>query len=133
MEPVRLVLLESDFAESVTSITSPAGAPDPPPPDPEPEPPPPEPEPEPPPPEPEPEPPPPEPEPEPEPEPPPLRAKDLDVAAEGVGYQVFVDGAAVSQHNTERRALKRAIDEKLDNPAAEVFYEHSEYIVRIEA
>jgi hypothetical protein len=44
-----------------------------------------------------------------------------------------VNGVVVSQHNTERKALKRAIDEKLEDPVAEVFYDHHDYIVRIEA
>lgn len=75
----------------------------------------------------------PEPEPTPEPPTPTLRAKDLEVIAEGSGmYRVLVDGVQVSQHTSERKALKRALDEKLAQPEAEVFYEH-DYLVRIEA
>ena len=78
---------------------------------------------------------PPEPEPEPPPEPPepPLRAKDLDVRAEGSGmYRVFVGGVPLSQHTSERRAEKKAIDAKIEaGRSVAVFYDH-DYKVWIE-
>ena len=75
----------------------------------------------------------PEPEPDPTPPAPPLRAKDLEVVAEGSGmYRVFVGGAQVSQHTSERKALKRALNEKLAaGGAVEVWYDH-DYLVRVE-
>ena len=82
---------------------------------------------------PEPESPPPEPEPDPTPPVPPLRARDLEVVAEGSGmYRVFVDGVQVSQHTSERKALKRALNEKLvAGRSMNVWYDH-DYLVRVE-
>lgn len=53
-----------------------------------------------------------------------------DLRALGSGYfEVFVDGAKVSQHTTERNAAERAYDEKMANPAADVRYKQQLEVV----
>lgn len=49
----------------------------------------------------------------------------VETTARGAGYyRVYSDGAQVSQHTTEREAAKAAVNAKLANPDAAVYYSH---------
>lgn len=49
----------------------------------------------------------------------------IDFTADNQGYyRVFVDGQHVSNHVQEREASQRAMNIKMENPDAEVYYDH---------
>jgi hypothetical protein len=55
------------------------------------------------------------------------------LTAEGSGYyRVFVDGAEVSRHTTEREAVESSLRALAEHPGAAVRYTH-DYVVRVEA